>query len=67
MRRAVLVLAAAGVGVAILSELLVGSIGTPRRRVGRSQFHRRGGGAIVGNAAEHWVGCSWRSRTRGLA
>jgi Ca2+:H+ antiporter len=56
MRRAVLVLAAAGVGVAIMSELLVGSIEHAAKSVGLSQFFI---GvvvvAIVGNAAEHWV------------
>jgi Ca2+:H+ antiporter len=56
MRRSVLVLAAAGVGVAIMSELLVGSIEHAAKSVGLSQFFI---GvvvvAIVGNAAEHWV------------
>ena len=56
MRRSVLVLAAAGIGVAIMSELLVGSIEHAAKSVGLSQFFI---GvvvvAIVGNAAEHWV------------
>jgi Ca2+:H+ antiporter len=56
MRRSVLVLAAAGLGVAVMSELLVGSIEHAAKSVGLSQFFI---GvvvvAIVGNAAEHWV------------
>jgi Ca2+:H+ antiporter len=56
VRRSVLVLAAAGVGVAVMSELLVGSIEHAAKSVGLSQFFI---GvvvvAIVGNAAEHWV------------
>lgn len=56
MSRSVLVLAAAGVGVAVMSELLVGSIEHAAKSVGLSQFFI---GvvvvAIVGNAAEHWV------------
>jgi Ca2+:H+ antiporter len=56
VHRSVLVLAAAGIGVAVLSELLVGSIENAARSVGLSQFFI---GvvvvAIVGNAAEHWV------------
>jgi Ca2+:H+ antiporter len=56
VRRSVLVLAAAGIGVAVMSELLVGSIEHAAKSVGLSQFFI---GvvvvAIVGNAAEHWV------------
>jgi Ca2+:H+ antiporter len=56
MRRSVLVLAAAGAGVALMSELLVGSIEHAAKSVGLTQFFI---GvvvvAIVGNAAEHWV------------
>jgi Ca2+:H+ antiporter len=56
VRRSVLLLAAAGVGVAVMSELLVGSIEHAAKAVGLSQFFI---GvvvvAIVGNAAEHWV------------
>jgi len=56
VRRSVLLLAAAGIGVAVMSELLVGSIEHAAKAVGLSQFFI---GvvvvAIVGNAAEHWV------------
>ena len=56
MRRAVLVLAASGVVVAIISEVLVGSIEGAAESVGLSDFFM---GAVVvaiaGNAAEHWV------------
>ncbi|MEA2494964.1 MAG: Ca2+:H+ antiporter, partial [Thermoleophilaceae bacterium] len=56
MRRAVLVLAGSGVIVAILSEILVGSIEGAAHAAGLSDFFM---GAIVvaiaGNAAEHWV------------
>lgn len=56
MRRAVFALAASGVVVAILSEILVGSIEGAARSAGLSEFFM---GAVVvaiaGNAAEHWV------------
>jgi Ca2+:H+ antiporter len=56
LRRAVMVLAASGVVVAILSEILVGSIEGAAQTVGLSDFFI---GAVVvaiaGNAAEHWV------------
>jgi Ca2+:H+ antiporter len=56
VRKSVMVLAAAGAGVALMSELLVGSIEHAAESVGLSQFFI---GvivvAIVGNAAEHWV------------
>jgi Ca2+:H+ antiporter len=56
VRKSVLLLALAGVGVAIMSELLVGSIEHAAKSLGLSQFFI---GvvvvAIVGNAAEHWV------------
>jgi Ca2+:H+ antiporter len=56
MRRAVLALAASGVVVAILSEILVGSIEGAAKSAGLSEFFM---GAVVvaiaGNAAEHWV------------
>ncbi|HKN94981.1 MAG TPA: calcium/proton exchanger [Thermoleophilaceae bacterium] len=56
VRRSVIVLALAGIGVAVMSELLVGSIEHAAKSVGLSQFFI---GvvivAIVGNAAEHWV------------
>lgn len=54
--RAVVALAIAGVAVAGMSELLVGSIEATGRQLGLSDFFL---GAIVvavvGNAAEHWV------------
>src|SRR4051794_18417455 len=56
MRRAVGVLALSGVVVAILSEILVGSIEGAAEHAGVSDFFM---GAVVvaiaGNAAEHWV------------
>ena len=56
VRRSVLFLALAGVGVGIMSEILVGSISETAESVGISQFFI---GviivAVVGNAAEHWV------------
>jgi Ca2+:H+ antiporter len=56
VRTAVLALAVAGVGVGVMSEVLVGSISEASRAVGLSEFFI---GvivvAIVGNAAEHWV------------
>jgi Ca2+:H+ antiporter len=56
VRRAVLVLAAAGVAVGVMSEILVGSISETAHKAGLSEFFI--GAivvAIVGNAAEHWV------------
>jgi Ca2+:H+ antiporter len=56
VRRCVLMLAAAGVAVGVMSEVLVGSIAEASEAVGLSEFFI---GvivvAIVGNAAEHWV------------
>ena len=55
-RRSVLMLAAAGVAVGVMSEILVGSISEASESIGLSQFFI--GAivvAIVGNAAEHWV------------
>jgi Ca2+:H+ antiporter len=56
MQRAVTVLALSGVVVALLSEVLVGSIEGAAKAAGLSDFFM---GAIVvaiaGNAAEHWV------------
>lgn len=55
-RRAITVLAAAAVLVAVASDTLVGSVEHASREIGLSQFFI---GmfvvAIVGNAAEHWV------------
>jgi len=56
VRRAVLMLAIAGVAVAGMSEILVGSISDAAHSIGLTQFFV--GAivvAIVGNAAEHWV------------
>jgi Ca2+:H+ antiporter len=56
LRRAVTMLAAAGVAVGVMSEILVGSISEAADNIGLSPFFV---GAIVvavvGNAAEHWV------------
>jgi Ca2+:H+ antiporter len=56
MRRGVTALAVSGVVVAILSEILVGSIEGAAKGAGLSEFFM---GAVVvaiaGNAAEHWV------------
>jgi Ca2+:H+ antiporter len=56
VRRAVLMLAGAGVAVGVMSEILVGSISEAAHSIGLSEFFI---GvivvAIVGNAAEHWV------------
>jgi Ca2+:H+ antiporter len=56
VRRSVAVLAGAGALVALMSEILVGSISEAAHSVGLSEFFI--GAivvAIVGNAAEHWV------------
>jgi len=56
IRRSVMVLAAAGIAVGLMSEILVGSINEASESIGISNFFV---GlivvAIVGNAAEHWV------------
>jgi Ca2+:H+ antiporter len=56
VRRSVWVLAAAGVAVGVMSEVLVGSIEATSQSLGLTEFFI---GvvivAIVGNAAEHWV------------
>lgn len=56
VRRSVTALAIAGVAVAVMSEILVGSISETAHKLGLSEFFI---GAIVvavvGNAAEHWV------------
>ncbi len=55
-RRSVAVLAGAGVLVALMSELLVGSIEHAAHQIGVSQFFLSAYVvAIVGNAAEHYV------------
>ena len=56
VRRSVIMLAAAGLAVGLMSEILVGAIAETSESVGLSEFFI---GvivvAIVGNAAEHWV------------
>jgi len=55
-RRSVIALAVAGAFVALMSEILVGSIADAAESIGLSEFFI--GAiivAIVGNAAEHWV------------
>ena len=56
VRRAVIMLAIAGVAVGVMSEILVDSISDAAEQLGLSEFFI---GvivvAIVGNAAEHWV------------
>jgi Ca2+:H+ antiporter len=56
VRRSVIMLAAAGIAVGVMSEILVGSISEASESIGLSPFFV---GiivvAIVGNAAEHWV------------
>ena len=56
VRRAVIMLAIAGVAVGVMSEILVGSISEASEDIGLSPFFV---GiivvAIIGNAAEHWV------------
>jgi Ca2+:H+ antiporter len=56
VRRAVIMLAIAGLAVGVMSEILVGSISEASKDIGLSPFFV---GlivvAIVGNAAEHWV------------
>ena len=56
VRKAVMMLAGAGIAVGIMSEILVGSISEASETIGLSPFFV---GiivvAIVGNAAEHWV------------
>jgi Ca2+:H+ antiporter len=54
--RSVVMLGVAGIGVGVMSEVLVGSISDASQSVGLSEFFI--GAiviAIVGNAAEHWV------------
>jgi Ca2+:H+ antiporter len=56
VRRGVFALAAAGIAVGVMSEILVGSIAEAAETVGLSEFFI--GAivvAIVGNVAEHWV------------
>jgi Ca2+:H+ antiporter len=59
VKKAVIYLAVAGLGVGVMSEILVGSIEEASKSIGLSEFFV---GvfivAIVGNAAEHWVAVS---------
>ena len=56
LRRSVCTLAAAGAAVAVMSDLLVGSIEHASRDIGLSQFFVGAFVvAVVGNAAEHYV------------
>jgi Ca2+:H+ antiporter len=56
VRRSVLMLAAAGVAVAVMSEVLVNSISEASESIGLTEFFIGAVVvAIVGNAAEHWV------------
>ena len=65
VRKAVLMLAGAGVAVGVMSEILVGSITEASESIGLSPFFV---GiivvAIVGNAAEHWVAIYFASRDK---
>jgi len=65
VRRSVLLLAAAGVAVGVMSEILVGSIEEASHAIGLSPFFV---GvivvAIVGNAAEHWVAVFFAARDK---
>jgi len=65
VRRAVTMLAIAGVAVGVMSEILVGSISEASASIGLSPFFV---GlivvAIVGNAAEHWVAIYFASRDK---
>jgi len=65
VRRAVLMLAGAGIAVGVMSEILVGSITEASETIGLSPFFV---GvivvAIVGNAAEHWVAIYFAARDK---
>jgi Ca2+:H+ antiporter len=65
VRKAVTMLAVAGVAVGVMSEILVGSISEASETIGLSPFFV---GiivvAIVGNAAEHWVAIYFAARDR---
>ena len=65
VRRAVIMLAVAGVAVGVMSEILVGSISEASDAIGLSPFFV---GlivvAIVGNAAEHWVAVYFATRDK---
>ena len=65
VKKSVITLAAAGVAVGIMSEILVGSISEASSTIGLSEFFV---GlivvAIVGNAAEHWVAIYFAARDK---
>jgi len=65
VRKAVTMLAIAGVAVGVMSEILVGSITEASKSIGLSPFFV---GiivvAIVGNAAEHWVAVYFAARDK---
>jgi Ca2+:H+ antiporter len=65
VRKAVIMLAIAGVAVGVMSEILVGSITEASESIGLSPFFV---GiivvAIVGNAAEHWVAIYFAARDK---
>jgi Ca2+:H+ antiporter len=65
VRKAVTMLAVAGVAVGLMSEILVGSISEASESIGLSPFFV---GiivvAIVGNAAEHWVAIYFAARDK---
>jgi Ca2+:H+ antiporter len=65
VRKAVIMLAIAGVAVGVMSEILVGSITEASESIGLSPFFV---GvivvAIVGNAAEHWVAVYFASKDK---
>jgi Ca2+:H+ antiporter len=65
VKKSILTLAAAGVAVGVMSEILVGSISEASHTIGLSEFFV---GlivvAIVGNAAEHWVAIYFAMRDK---
>ena len=65
VRKAVTMLAVAGIAVGVMSEILVGSITEASESIGLSPFFV---GlivvAIVGNAAEHWVAIYFAAKNR---
>ncbi len=65
VKRAVLMLALAGIAVGVMSEILVGSISEASEDIGLSPFFV---GlivvAIVGNAAEHWVAILFATKNK---
>ena len=65
VKRAVVMLAVAGLAVGLMSEILVGSISEASDEIGLSPFFV---GlivvAIVGNAAEHWVAIYFAARNK---